>query len=187
MRLAPSNLIAAALLAGAAGPAAAQACDPAGYQIEAPKGYSVAKIEYRQLGDQPVRATLWSERLGPRTTDHTVQDLPRGEWTPAVISDPAVMQVNHKPWRMGVEALWTDGENPAKPFECVAQELHPNGVDPWGFYLLNFIEREADPGRVDFQVRVTLQKGPLRPPPKPVRAKAAPAKATVKPPPPKRT
>ena len=178
------TLIAAALLAGSAalaGPVAAQVCTPAGYQIEAPKGYSVAKIEYRQVSDTPVRATLWSERLGPRTTDHTVSGLAKGDWTPAAIADPGMLQVDRHPWRMGIAALYTDADTSAsRPFECVSQELHPNGMDPWGYYVMSFIEHESDPSRVDFQVRVTLQRGALRPPPKPAKVKTA-AVATKRP------
>jgi hypothetical protein len=186
MRPAPRTLTAVALLAGSAalaGPAAAQFCTPAGFQIEVPKGYSVQKIEYLRLADAPVRATLWSERLGPRTTDDTVSDLPKGDWTAAQVADPAVLQYKGRPWRMGVEAAYTGGDAPVvRPFECVVQELHPSGTDPWGYVLMSFIEREADPGRVDFQVKVTLHRGPLVWP-KPVKTKAV-AVTAVKPAPP---
>jgi hypothetical protein len=172
MPRAPRILIPAAFLAGCAalaGPALAQmqTCTSDGYEMEIPKGYGIWSVEYRQVQDPPVRATLWSERLGPRTIDNTVTATPKGDWTPVAIADPAeVTPDNHKTWKLGVDALFADGGDYSKSFECVAKELHPNGGDPWGYYILSYIPRESDPGQVYFQVRVILHRGPNPPPPK---------------------
>ena len=88
------TLITAAVLAGSAAlacPAAAQVCAPDGPIVFIPKHYSVQSIEYMLAGDAPVRVTLWTERLGPRTTDDTMagQQLPKGVWVPAQIANPA--------------------------------------------------------------------------------------------------
>jgi len=168
MHRAPRTLITAAVLAGSAAlacPAAAQVCAPDGFIVRVPKHYSVQSIDYMQAGDAPVRITLWTERLGPPTTDVTVSGLQKGIWTPAGVANPAGMQVNDdKSWRLGFNALYAEGAagDYSKPFECVGQELHANGPDPWGYYVLTFIPHGLEPGQVDFQVRVSLRKGPIQ-------------------------
>jgi hypothetical protein len=175
MPRAPRTLITAALLAGSAAlacPAAAQVCAPDGPIVFIPKHYSVQSIEYMLAGDAPVRVTLWTERLGPRTTDNTMsgQQLPKGVWVPAQIANPAGLQKNDdKNWRIGFDVLFADsGIDYSKPFECVSQELHADGPNPWGYYMLRFIPHELDPGTVDFMVKISLRRGAIRfekPPP----------------------
>jgi hypothetical protein len=167
MPRAPRTLITAAVLAGSAAavcPAAAQICAPDGPVVFMPKHYSVQDIQYMQAGDAPVRVTLWTERLGPRTTDGTMTSPPKGIWTPARIMNPAGMQVNDdKNWRLGFDALYAEGDGDfSKPFECVSAELHANGADPWGFYVLKFMPHALEPGQVGFQVRVSLHRGPIQ-------------------------
>jgi hypothetical protein len=180
MHRAPPILFTAAVLAVPAAlacPAAAQVCAPDGAVVFVPKHYSVQSIQYMQAGDAPVRITLWTDRLGPRTTDNTMTSPPKGIWTPSAITNPIGFQVNDdKSWRLGFDALYaeTDGDY-AKPFECVGLELHANGPDPWGFYVLKFIPHALDPAQVAFEVRVSLRRGPIQWP----RPPAAP-KATAK-------
>ena len=173
MHRAPRNLITAAVLAGTlvsfgalACPAAAQVCAPDGPILFIPKHYSVQSVAYMQAADVPVRVTLWTERLGPRTTDNTMTGLPKGVWTPAQISNPAGLQNNDdKTWRLGFDALYAEsgtGSDYNKPFECVGLELHANGPDPWGYYVLKFIPHELDPSIVGVQARVTLRRGPIQ-------------------------
>lgn len=144
--------------------ALAMGCSSEGAVVKVPKHYSIASIEYQQMSDAPpVRATLWSERLGPRTVDGTKEALPKGVWTPVQLQDPAAFQEHDKDWHMGVSALYSDpnvGEY-SKAFECVDRELHANGADPWGWYLLSYVPHGSTPGQAGFQVRVRLQRGPL--------------------------
>jgi hypothetical protein len=172
MHRAPRTLITAAVLAGSAAlacPAGAQICAPDGGVVYIPKHYSVQDIQYMQAGDAPVRVTLWTERLGPRTTDNTMTSPPKGIWTPSAIMNPIGLQVrDDKPWRLGFDALYAENDGDyAKPFECVGLELHANGPDPWGFYVLKFIPHALDPSQVDFQIRVSLRKGPIQWPKQP--------------------
>ena len=169
MHRAPRNLITAAVLAGSAAlawPAAAQVCAPDGPILFIPKHYSVQSVDYMQAADVPVRITLWTERLGPRTVDNTMTGLQKGVWTSSHISNPAGLQHNDdRNWRLGFDALYAEagtGSDYNKPFECVGQELHANGPDPWGYYVLKFIPHELDPALVGFQVRVTLIRGPIQ-------------------------
>jgi hypothetical protein len=167
MHRAPRTLITAALLAGSAAfacPAAAQICAPEGPTLFVPKHYSVQGVDYMLAGYQPVRITLWTERLGPRTTDNTMSGLQKGVWTPAAIANPAGLQHNDdKNWRLGFDVLYAEsGGGFSRPFECVTQELHANGPDPWGYYVLKFIPHEFDPSQADLQVRVTLRRGPIQ-------------------------
>lgn len=150
-----------------AGPGFAM-CSSEGASVVVPKGYSVSAVDYQQVLDLPVRATLWSQRLGPRTTDVTREALPRGVWTPAAYQDQAQFQADHKSWKMGVSAIYADSDSDySKSFDCVLQELHANGANPYGWYLLSYVPHERDVGQVAFLVRIQLQKGRLRPPPKP--------------------
>ena len=126
MHRAPRTLITAAVLAGSAAlacPAAAQICAPEGPIVFIPKHYSVQSIDYMQAGDAPVRITLWTERLGPRTTDNTMTGLQKGVWTPAAIANPAGLQHNDdRNWRLGFDALYAEsgGGDYSRPFECVS-------------------------------------------------------------------
>ena len=117
-----------------------------------------------QPADVPVRVTLWTERLGPRTTDDTMTGLQKGVWAPAAIANPAGLQHNDdRNWRLGFDALYAESDNNySRPFECVTEELHANGPDPWGYYVLKFIPHELDPSLVGLQVRVTLHRGPIQ-------------------------
>lgn len=167
MHRAPRILITTAVLAGSAAlacSAAAQICAPEGPVLFIPKHYSVQSIEYMQAGDAPVRVTLWTNRLGPQTTDNTMAGLQKGIWTPSNVSNPSGLQVNDdRDWRLGFDVLYAEsGSDYSKPFECVGRELHANGSDPWGFYLLRFIPHELDPGQQDFLVRVTLHRGQIK-------------------------
>ena len=173
MHRALRNPITAAVLAATAAlarPAAAQVCAPDGSIVYVPKHYSVQSIEYMWAGEAPVRVTLWTERLGPRTTDNTMMNLPKGIWAPVTIANPVGMQVNNdKSWRLGFDALYAESGSGgySKPFECVGAELHANGPDPWGYYVLKFIPHELDPSLVDFQVRVMLRRGGIQWPERP--------------------
>jgi hypothetical protein len=153
--------------ASAPASAALAMCSSEGAAVFVPKGYSIASIEYQQVADAPpVRATLWSDRLGPRTVDGTMEAMPKGEWTPVQFQDPAEFQEHDKDWRMGVQALYSDPSvgDYSKEFECVNRELHAHGDDPWGWYVLDYLPHESAPGQVGFRVRVRLQRGPLRQP-----------------------
>ncbi len=152
-----------------AGSAHALDCDSERDGLFIPKGYMITDVEYMQAQDATAQATLWSQRFGPRTTDNIKTGLPKGAWQTVGIVDPAQFQLNpRKDWHMGVSALYSEGGEPSKPFECVTHELHANGADPYGYYIVNYIPHESDPGQIDFQVKVTLHKGPVRTP-KPAR------------------
>lgn len=149
--------------------ALAMGCTSEGAVVRVPKGYSIAEVDFQQLPDAPpVRATVWSERLGPRTVGSTLEALPKGVWTPVPLLNVPEYQVNgDKDWRMGVSALYADTAGSgdfSRSFDCVDRELHANGADPWGWYLLSFIPHESSPGVQAFQARVRLQRGPIRPP-----------------------
>jgi hypothetical protein len=165
-----------AALASAASGARAE-CTSENSIVLVPKNFTVQEVAYRQVQDAPVRATLWSNRLGPRNIDSSKEALPKDAWTPVTFQNPAQFSLDHsRDWKLGVAAMSSEDGEFNRAFDCVEQELHANGSEPYGYYVLNFIPRVSDPGKVGFQVRVQLHKGPI---PVPRPQKEAKLKAQI--------
>jgi hypothetical protein len=163
-------LCAASLASGAR----AMECTSENASVMIPKNVSVESISYMQMQDAPVRAILWSNRLGPRTVDNTQDTLPKGGWMPVAVQNPPQFGLNRdKSWKLGIDAMSSDSGEFNKAFDCVVQELHANGAYPYGYYVLSFIPKVSDPGKPGFLVKVQLHKGPLPPPPRPPKVAAA--------------